>query len=184
MTQATSTIEDQTSVEMMSEEEAEAAFGDGIGTTIPQIENRLAEPVEGVPEWATLPPGFQIPPGKRLGWMRFRAEWTEAPQKGDRWCLMWTLSEAEEKAAYKRCAGDSTRALLELAKATIRVVDGVKADRTGAPGPGNVNAFWAELGVKLRQMIQNYYLKTHTLSPEEQQDFFANCFVVTTAVAG
>jgi hypothetical protein len=185
---------------MMSDAEAAAAFGDedsppviaGEGADFdddapePTADERIASApvVEGVPEWAELPPGFAPPPGKRLGWMRFRADWTDAPQKGDRWCMMWTLSESEEKMAYKRSGGDSARVVMELAKATIRVIDGVKADRTGAMGIGSVNIFWAELGTKCRQMVTNYYLKSHTLSAEEQQDFFANCFVVTTAVAG
>lgn len=82
------------------------------------------------------------------------------------------LSESEEKIAYKRSGGDSTRAIAELTKMSIRLIDGVKADRTGATGPGNVNIFWAEIGTKLRQMLQNYYLRTHTLSQEEQTDFF------------
>jgi hypothetical protein len=169
----------------MSEAEAEEAFGDdaadGVGD---RMGEKLSHAIEGVPEWASIPPNFAIPPGKRLGWMRFRSEWTDAPMKGDRWCMMWPLSEAEEKIAYKRSNGDASRAIAELTKASIRLIDGAKVDRTGASGPGNVAIFWAEVGTKMRQMLQNYYLKTHTLTPEEQQDFFANCFVVTTAVAG
>jgi hypothetical protein len=143
-----------------------------------------AEPIEGLPEFASLPKGYEIPPGKRCGWMLFRAEWTDAPAKGDRWVMMWPLSVAEEKMAYKRSQGDSTQAVNELAKATIRLIDGHKADRTGTVCPGSVNIFWAEIGTKLRQMIQSYYLKTHQLSLEEQQDFFSNCFVVTNAAVG
>jgi len=179
------TNEEKIEVGEMSEAEAAAAFGEDDDTAGERIESKLAnERTEGVPEWAELPPGFDIPPGKQCGWMLFRAEWTDSPDKGDQWCMMWPLSEAEEKIAYKRSGGDPTRAITELAKCTIRVVNGVKADRTGASGPGNVNIFWAGLGTKLRQLIQNYYLKTHTLSSEEQQDFFANCFTVTTAVGG
>jgi len=179
----------------LSAAEAEAEFGDGASedgeetTAGERIAARLATPatgakIEGVPEWASIPPGFEIPPGKRCGWMLFRAEWTDAPAKGDRWCMMWPLSEAEEKIAYKRSNGEATKAIAELTKASLRIVDGVKADRTGTSAPGSVGVFWAEIGTKLRQMLQNYYLKTHTLSSEEQQDFFANCFVVTTAVGG
>lgn len=185
------TTAEKIEVQELSEEEAADAFGepapddDGDETAGDRINAKLAKAgIEGVPEWASLPPNFVIPPGKRCGWMLFRAEWTDAPTKGDRWCLMWPLSESEEKIAYKRSNGESSRAIVELAKASIRVIDAVKVDRTGASGPGNVNIFWADIGTKLRQMIQNYYLKTHTLSSEEQQDFFANCFVVSTAVAG
>lgn len=186
MTEAHPMDEKKIQVEEVDEAEAAAEFGEDSPDDGPseRIGRKLEGTTEGVPDWAALPPGFAIPPGKRCGWMLFRAEWTDAPQKGDRWVMMWPLSESEEKLAYKRSNGESARAVAELTKATIRVIDGVKADRTGAIGPGNVNAFWAEAGTKLRQMMQNYYLKTHTLSVEEQQDFFANCFVVTTAVGG
>ena len=91
----------------LSAAEAEAEFGDGASedgeetTAGERIAARLATPttgakIEGVPEWASIPPGFEIPPGKRCGWMLFRAEWTDAPAKGDRWCMMWPLSEAEQ----------------------------------------------------------------------------------------
>lgn len=171
---------------MFGETEVEADAELEETSVLEQMEDKItgASEVEGVPEWATLPLGFKIPPGKRLGWMKFLAEWTDTPQKGDRWIMMWNLSESEEKVAYKKAGGETQRAIAELAKATLRVIDGVKADRTGASGPGNVAILWAELGTGLRQIVMNYYLKTHTLSPEAQQLFFANFFVVTTAAAG
>lgn len=168
--------------ELVEAEEAEEEEG---APKPMSFDEKLAGPrIEGLPEFASLPPGFVIPPGKRCGWMLFRAAWTDAPEKGDRWCMMWPLSEAEEKNAYKRTAGEGHRSIAELTKASIRIIDGVKADRTGPMSVGSVNMFWAQMGVKCRQLMMNYYLKTHTLSPEEQQDFFGSCFVVSTAVGG
>jgi len=183
------TTEEKIEVSDISTAEADAEFGVGEyedeGTAGDRIKSRLADgAVDGIPDWASVPPNFAIAPGRRCGWMLFRADWTDAPDKGDRWCMMWPLSESEEKLAYKRSGGDSVRAITELTKASIRLVDGVAANRTGSIGPGSVGVFWAEIGTKLRQMLQNYYLKTHSLSPEEQQDFFANCFVVTMAKGG
>lgn len=182
-------MENTIKVDTISDAEADAEFGsdyqdDQSLSAVEKLDKKIASSVEGLPDFASLPEGFVIPPGKRCGWMKIRAEWTDAPELGDRWCMMWPVSEAEEKIAYKRSQGDQMKAMAELTKASIRVIDGVRVDRTGATGPGNVHMFWAQMGTKMRQMMQNYYLKTHTLSQEEQQDFFANCFVVTTAVAG
>lgn len=179
--------EPKVDVTELSDEEAADAFGeddDGERSVPKGMDEKMGERVEGLPDFASLPQGFEIRQGKRCGWMLFRAEWTETPEKGDRWCMMWTLSASEEKAALKKAAGDQTKALDELAKATIRLIDGARADRTGGSGKGAVHIFWAELGTKCRQMITSYYVKTHTLNADERADFFANCFVVTTAVGG
>lgn len=147
--------------------------------------NGQAGRVEGMPNWASLPPNFPIPPGKRLVWVLFRADWTDTPAKGDRWCLMWQLSLAEEKAAYKRAQGQGEhRALEELTQQTIRVIDGVRVDRTGTLGPGNVAIWFAEVGTRCRQLLENAYLQTHTLNKAQLTDFFANCFVTNTSTTG
>lgn len=169
-------------------EEAAAVAVDGVGGdedpgALDRLEQAAADPREvKVPDWAPLPTGFKIQPGKRVSFFRFRAKWTDKPEKGDRWCMVWNLTEAEESASYKRCRGEQSRTFPELAKSTIRVVDGHVADRTGTGGPASVALFWNDIGTACRQLIQNYYLKTHTLNQEEQADFFANCLVVTTAV--
>lgn len=185
------TLEDIVKGRELSPEEADAAMRDDAlaelesGTVGEKMLGAVgAAQVGGTPDWCPIPSGLKIPPGRQIGFMLFRASWTDAPQKGDRTCVLWSLSEAEEKMAYTRARGDALRSIGELAKQMIRVVDGQRADWTLGVGAGNVDRFWDDIGRKCCQMIQNYYLKTHTLSQEEQQDFFMNCLVVRTAVAG
>jgi hypothetical protein len=139
---------------------------------------------DAIPGWVTFPPQFKMPAGKSIAFMQFRAAWTDRPEKGDRQCILWPLSDADEKLALKRTRGESARTLSELAKQMIKAIDGVKADWTGKAGPGNVERFWDEVGSKCRQQIQNFYLKTHSLTAEEQADFFLSCLCVRTSVAG
>jgi hypothetical protein len=139
-----------------------------------------------LPNWVEFPPGFKIPPNKQVAFMLFRARWTDRPDKGDRWCMMWPLSDAEEKLALRRTRGESSRSLSELAKQMIHLIDGKKADWSKSPGPDSmdVERFWNEIGGRCRQQITNLYVKTHTLSAEDQKDFIENCLVVRTATVG
>jgi len=135
-----------------------------------------------MPEWATIPVGMKMPKkGRSVAFLRIRADWTDEPDKGDRWCMCWSLTEADERLAYARSRGDAQRSLGELAKQAIRVVDGHRADWSGKMNaPGAVNVFWNEIGAKGRMLVRNYYLQTHSLTNEEQIDFFANHFVNVT----
>ena len=129
----------------------------------------------GVPPWATLPPGFKVPPGgARATFMRFKAEWTDRPEKGDRWCMVWPLTEQDEKLAMARAAGDANQAVHELTRQTIRIVDGHKADWTGSPNAGSVRQFWRDIGKRCRNLLIINYHRTHNLSPEELADFAVN----------
>lgn len=171
-------------VQELSEEEAARAFGDAAE------EDAAAGPpaadVGGPPAWApALPPNLKIPEGVQLTWLRIRSALTIAPHKGDRVLVMWPLNEIEERQAVSRARGDSYQLVNELAKACIRVVDQVAADRTGAPGhPGNVAVLYRELGPKGRHLVRTYYSRTHTLSDEETTDFFSNCFATRIAEPG
>lgn len=136
-----------------------------------------------LPAWLALPPDLKIPPDKQIGFMLFRSQWTDRPSKGDRQCLMWPLSDADEKFALKRTRGDMSRGISELAKQMIRAVDGKKIDWAKNSGKDLEN-FWDEIGAKCRQQIQNYYLKTHALTKDDQLDFFVNCLVVRTSKVG
>jgi hypothetical protein len=142
------------------------------------MEEAAARDPEGIPEWVKFPPKMKIPPGKEVGFMQFRAKWTDKPHLGDRQVIMWSLSDADEKLAMKRTRGEHMRTITEAAKQCIRAIDGVSANWTGAFVLGNVDTFWNEIGGKCRQLIVNYYLKTHTLEAAEQLDFFANCLAV------
>lgn len=138
-----------------------------------------------IPEWVIMPkdPNFKIPPGRQLGFLRLRGEWTDTASKGDRQCIVWALTDADEKLALKRTQGDSSRFLAELTKQMIRAVDGQRVDWAKGHST-NVNRWWNEVGAKCRKILQAYYHKTHSLEDVEIADFFANCVAVRTAVGG
>lgn len=168
---------DQIKAEPMTEEELKEFEGtEGTGST-------------DVPNWAKLPPNFKIPPGRVVAFIRLRSEWTDMPAKGEvhedgvryRQCIVWNLTGSDEKHAIARTRGDTMRLAAELSKQMVRCIDGNKSDWTGQPGPGRVDSWWEEIGAKCRQLIQSYYIKTHTLTEEEKKDFFDNCIAVRTA---
>lgn len=130
-----------------------------------------------VPEWIKIPPSLKIPEGKEVQFVRFLAKWTDKPHLGERQCILWSLSSADEKLAMKRTRGDSMAALQEATKQSIRVIDGAKADWTGRFGLGNVDTFWNDIGPKCRNALAAIYHKTHHLEALEQLHFFTNCFV-------
>lgn len=128
------------------------------------------------PDWARIPPApFRFPRGVEVGFVRIRGHLTAARHKGDRILVIWGLADGDEKLAYGRALGDSNRAITELAKQTIRAIDGVPSDWSGAPGPGNVDALWRELGGKGRGQIIRLYTQMHVYDQTEQADFFDNC---------
>lgn len=150
-----------------------------------QIEKPAVKPADdnALPEWVTFPPGFKIPARKSVAFMLFKARWCEKPELGDRWCLLWPLSDADEKLATTRARGDHLRAVTELAKQTVRVIDGNRADWTKTPGQTHVydvDKFWNEIGARCRNLVTNYYAKMHILSREDQADFLENCLFVRT----
>ena len=158
-------------------EGTEAAEG---GAGEPEGSNGQPQPAEGVPEWAVLPPGLVYPKTRSVAFLRFHAKWTDTPGKGERQCIVWNLTVGDEKLALARTRGDHMRSLTECSKQMIRAVDGERVDWTRG-AQANVEQFWDEIGHACRQMIQNYYIKTHTLTDEDTIDFFANCIAVRTA---
>jgi hypothetical protein len=165
-------------VEEMSEAAAEAVLA---GEDPPDEESK-EKAGNDVPPWASLPKNVKMPnKGCSVAFMRIPAAWTSDPSKGDRWCMCWQLGETDERLAYQRSRGDMQRSVSELAKATIRVIDGNKADWSGvSTKPGSVSEFWSAIGPKGRQVVRNYYVRTHTVSDEEALDFFSNHFVNVT----
>ncbi len=164
--------------EELDEAQAAAEFADE-----PQEAAEAKEEAPGeIPEWAVVPKDVKMPPqGASVAFIRIRAAWTTNPAKGDRWCMVAAIGETEEKLAYSRARGDQIRSVAELAKACIRVVDGYKADWSGVGSKkGSVSEFWASIGGKGRQLLRNYYVRTHTVSEEEALDFFAKDFVNVT----
>ncbi len=140
------------------------------------------EEKDGIPGWATLPPGLKMPhQGVQVAFLRIPAKWTTNPSRGDRWCVCWPIGEMEERLAYSRSRGDMARSVGEMTKATIRVIDGKKADWSGEQTkPGSVAEFWNSIGPKGRQVVRNYYVRTHTVSEEEALDFFAKHYAHMT----
>src|SRR5688572_11773363 len=52
----------------------------------------------GIPDWATVPPGFTFPPnGKAVYFYRIHADMTENPKGPDHWCCCWSLSIGDER---------------------------------------------------------------------------------------
>lgn len=151
---------------------------------ITKMDEALSGGDSEVPDWVELPEDFAFPPGRKVGFIRLRAAWTERLDLGDRVLVCWTLSESEEKLAYERANGKGYQAVAELSKQTIRVIDGHKANWARQGGVSDVHKFWSDLPTKCRQLIETFYLKTHTMTQEESMDFFANCFVVRSAVGG
>jgi hypothetical protein len=134
------------------------------------------------PAWAVIPDGLKVPQGWQLWFVQFRAKLTSTPGKGDRHCVLWNLSEADEKLAAKRAKGDPMRIIDECAKQMIRAVDGAIADWSGNwASPGSIDTFWREIGGKARHKLKELYLKNHTMTTEETADFFENCVAVRTA---
>lgn len=162
--------------------EDEANLGGPEGT--PNAATRPAQdagPRVEVPHWfPPLPQGLRVPPGRNVMFVRFRKEWTETPWKGERFCLVWTLSDADERLAYKVAAGESERIPQELAKLMIRVIDGARVSSDGDPA-GDVNTFWREIGAKGRHALQRIYQANHSFTEEEKDDFFLNCVVSVTS---
>ena len=172
-----STEEKDLAVQDMSEEAAEAVLA---GEEPPENDDETS--TSAVPEWASIPKGLKMPrAGCSVAFIRIPAAWTTDPARGDRWCACWQIGETEERLAYQRSRNDMQRSVNELAKATIRIIDGHKADWSGVnTKPGAVSEFWSSIGPKGRHMIRNYYVRTHTVSDEEVLDFFSNHFVNMT----
>jgi hypothetical protein len=161
-----------------SEGRTSAAFED-MEDDAPDIQ--AATDDKPLPDWAAIPQGVKTPDGWLVWFVKFRAKVTNTPGKGDRTCVLWNLSESDEKHAAKRARGDPMRVVDEMAKQMIRVVDGHGADWGGSRGAGSVDAFWQDIGGKCRHQLKSLYLKNHTMTGEETADFFEHCVAVRTA---
>ncbi len=146
-----------------------------------------ADPLDAIPSpteppaWAIIPKSIKFPPaGCQVAFLRVPAKWCRDPAKGDLQCILWALDERDEVLAYQRCRGDQIRSVHELSKQTIRAIDGMMADWSGENTTGNVSRFWRDIGPKGRAMVRNYYVRTHSVDPEEAVDFFSNHFAVVT----
>lgn len=135
-----------------------------------------------VPDWVVLPADLKAPRGRQVVFIRLRAELTAMPHKGERQCIVWTMSDAEEKAANDRTNGKAERAPSEMTKGMIRAVDGRRVDWGKASGPGSLDEFWSEIGPKGRNLLFRVFTQLHLASEGDQKDFFENCVAVRTVV--
>ena len=134
-----------------------------------------------VPEWVLVPKDLKVPRGRQVVFIRIRAAWTDTPEKGERQCICWTLSDGDEKLATDRCNGQSGRASSEYTKQMLRAVDGCMASWMRARGPGAIDEFWSEIGSKGRNLLMRTYTKLHLADDDEVRDFFENCIAVRTS---
>ena len=134
-----------------------------------------------VPEWALVPAHLKVPRGKQVVFLRFPASLTDSPEKGERQCIVWTLSDGEEKIAADRCEGKANRAPSEYSKQMIRATDGAVVDWSKPRGPGSLDEFWREIGPKGRNILMRVYTQLHLASDEEVVNFFEQCVAVRTA---
>lgn len=184
--------EDPVQVTEVEDAEADKAFAEAQEEDDKTNAERMADALdpdaaaEAPPEWAVVPEGLKLPEeGSQIAFIRIPARWTRSPSKGDRVCICWPIGETEERLAYARSRGDMVRSMTELAKATIRAVDGHRADWSGNMAkPGSITTFWSDIGPKGRSMIRNYYVRTHTVTDEEALDFFSKHFVSVTVQRG
>lgn len=139
-----------------------------------------------VPDWVQVPPApFAFPrKGRWVAFLRFRAEWTE--DQAEHQCIIWGLDSADERLSLQRTRGEPARTIAELSKGMVRAIDGKRASfgvTSKNTSVEDVERFWKVIGYKGRQQMQNLFVKTHHMTVDEKQDFFANCLVVRT-VAG
>lgn len=136
---------------------------------------------DDVPEWALVPKDLRVPKGRQVFFVRLRASMTDAPEKGERQCIIWSLSDGDEKLATDRCEGKAGRASSEYTKQMVRAVDGVVVSWMKPRGPGSIDEFWREIGTKGRNLLMRMYTKLHLADDDEVRDFFENCIAVRTS---
>lgn len=125
----------------------------------------------GVPAWFHLPDGFTFPRGRQVHFIRFRAEWTDTPWKGERQCCLWSMGVGDKKIALMRSMGDHLRAQDEMLKQTLRIVDGGVVSLAD----GSLDIWWDEIGEKCRTLLSRVFAQLHFLKPEQLDDFLAEC---------
>jgi hypothetical protein len=145
-------------------------------------DEKLASPEGGsFPPWVKIPPGLIYPPGRRIVALNFLAKWTDTPKKGDRQCILWPLSENDERLAYQRTRGESAMAMNELAKQMVRAIDG-HIITWGDGQPSDITVWWTEIGAQCRMLVKNAYTKMHTLEAKDLVTFFTECQAVRSAL--
>ena len=98
-------------IEDLVREAGEAAVGAPIDLDDDPEEGEAPAGPKVIPNWAVFPEGVKLPVGWQVWCLRFPGNLTNTPGKGDRTCILWNLSEADEKHAAKRARGDGMRVI-------------------------------------------------------------------------
>ena len=138
---------------------------------------------EAPPEWAQVPgDGFKLPPdGKEVLYIKIPGSLTDYKGKGDRQCIMWNLTYADEKNALKRCFNDPMRTTDEMTRQMIRAIDGRRVNWASPASPDGIDRWWDEIGIRARMLLKGIFVKRTSASQEERLDFFGNCVVETSS---
>jgi hypothetical protein len=97
------------------EAEADAELGDTPdGSPLAEAASRREGEPHPVIARVKVPTGLAIPPYKQIGYFLFRPELTERPDIGNRTCMTWGLTVAEERLARSATRGDSSRTYEEM----------------------------------------------------------------------
>lgn len=139
-----------------------------------------------IPLWARVPEGLKFPRGRQVAFVRFPSAWTDKPNYGHtmpdlpglfRECILWNPSPGDEQIAAERCVSMATehRYMAELIKQMIRSIDGLPTDQTGMPTAQNVDLFWAQIGVRGRDLLVRYFSQMTGVTKAQRMFFFGQC---------
>lgn len=177
----TTKSEEQTTTAVANEE------GRSPNTVITQAQiDALGDPPvtvddDEIPDWVDIPSDLVIPRGVQVGFLQFKASWTMYPEKGDRHCIVWSLTDLDERVAFARIKDNFGHSINELSKQMIRAFDGAKADWGSIQGQrGHVNDFLVDIGPKCRALLARWYTRTHQLDSAEVAYFLEHCALVRT----
>lgn len=144
-------------------------------------EVKVSEGDDDIPDWVEIPSDLTIPRGAAVGFLRFRSAWTPFADRGDRHCIVWALTDLDERVAYARIKDNFGHAINELSKQMIRGFDGQKVNWGSIRGqPGNVDDFLSQIGPKCRGLLARWYTRTHQLDSDEVAHFLEHCAIVRT----
>lgn len=170
-------------VEAEADALAEAARSPNVVPARKALQYPDAEVTNELPAWVEIPEDLAIPEGVQIGFLKFKAEWTLVPSMGDRQCVVWSLTDLDERVAYARVGDNLNMASNELARQMLRCVDGVKVNWGARRGkPGNPDDFWREIGSRCRSLIVKFWSQTHNMDAAEVAYFFEHCVAVRTMV--
>lgn len=140
-----------------------------------------------VPEWAIIPETaadgtpFRFPKGRKVFFLRFRADKTDVPGRGERQLIVWPLSVGDMEFARSRAQGDRLKFADQMTKQCFRAIDGKAVDWTTGGVVNNPEQFWGELGQGYRNLVQTLITQINILDAAETRDFLESCVSLVIA---